>query len=260
MTLDAPILDALIFDVDGTLAETEEAHRRAFNEAFAAAELPWRWDAPLYARLLEVTGGKERIRHYIDGFSAAPNLDPAAIARLHADKTARYAALVATGQVALRPGVARLLAEAEAAGLRLAIATTTQPANVEALLRATLGPEAVARFAVIAAGDAVPAKKPAPDVYQLALERLRLPPGRCVAFEDTVNGLRSANGAGIPTVVTTSRYGGTEGFEGALAVVDGLGEPGAPCRVLRGPPLDGPAVTVARLQRWLPERGVPAGR
>ena len=245
-------LDALIFDVDGTLAETEEAHRRAFNEAFAAAHLPWCWDEPLYARLLDVTGGKERIRHFIDAHDAQPSLDPAAVARLHADKTARYAALVATGQVALRPGVARLLAEAEAAGLRLAIATTTQPANVDALLRATLGPEAPARFAVIAAGDDVPARKPAPDIYQLALERLRLPPGRCIAFEDTVDGLRSAVAAGIATVVTTSRYGGIKGFESALAVVDGLGQAGAPCRVLQGPSLDGPAVTLADLRRWLP--------
>ena len=245
-------LDALIFDVDGAMAETEEAHRRAFNEAFAAAHLPWYWDEPLYARLLDVTGGKERIRRFIDAHGARPDLDPAAVARLHTDKTARYAALVATGQVALRPGVARLLAEAEAAGLRLAIATTTQPADVYTLLRATLGPEAVARFAVIAAGDDVPAKKPAPGIYQLALERLRLPPRCCIAFEDTVNGLRSAAAAGIATVVTTSCHGGTEGFEGALAVVDGLGQAGAPCRVLRGPPLDGPAVTLADLRRWLP--------
>ena len=243
-------LDALIFDVDGTLAETEEVHRRAFNEAFAAAGLPWHWDEPLYARLLDVTGGKERIRHFIDG-GAQPDLDPAAIARLHADKTARYTALVATGQVPLRPGVARLLDEAEAAGLRLAVATTTTPANVDALLRATLGPEAPARFAVIAAGDMVPAKKPAPDIYRLALERLGLPPGRCIAVEDTVNGLRSAAGAGIPTVITTSLYGGTARFEGALAVVDGLGQPDAPCRVLRGLALGGPTVTVADLRRWL---------
>ena len=254
-------LDALIFDVDGTLAETKEAHRRAFNETFAAAGLPWQWDEPFYARLLDVTGGKERIRRFIEAHGARPDLDPAAVARLHADKTTRYAALVATGQVALRPGVARLLDEAEAAGLRLAIATTTQPANVDALLRATLGPEAVARFAVIAAGDEVPAKKPAPDIYRLALDRLRLPPGRCIAVEDTLNGLRSAAGAGIPTVVTTSRYGGTEGFEDALAVIDGLGQAGEPCRVLRGPPLDGPMVTVAGLRRWLPpERGAPARR
>ena len=103
----------------------------------------------------------------------------------------------------------------------------------------------------------MPAKKPAPDIYQLALERLRLPPGRCIAVEDTLNGLRSAAGAGIPTVITTSLYGGAAGFEGALAVVDGLGEPGAPCRVLQGPPLDAPVVTVAGLRRWLhPEHDI----
>lgn len=251
-------LAALIFDVDGTLAETEEVHRRAFNEAFAAAGLPWAWDAPLYAELLGVAGGKERMRHYIEASGAQPALDAAAIARLHRDKTARYAALVATGEVVLRPGVARLLDEAEAAGLRLAVATTTSPASVDALLRATLGPDSLARFAVIAAGDVVAAKKPAPDIYLMALEALHLAPGQCIAIEDTPNGLRSAAGAGIPTVVTTSRYGGTAGFEGALAVVDGLGGPGAPCRVLQGPAIDGLVVTLASLRRWAALPGRPS--
>lgn len=243
-------LDALIFDVDGTLAETEEVHRRAFNEAFDAALLPWRWDPPLYGQLLEIAGGKERMQHYISAFGAEPGIGPAAIARLHADKTDRYAALIAAGQVTLRPGVARLLDEAEAAGLRLAIATTTSPSNVVTLLRATLGPDAMARFAVVAAGDVVAAKKPAPDIYRLALDGLCLPPERCLAVEDTPNGLRSASAAGIPTLITTSLYGGTAGFAGALAVVDSLGELDAPCRVLQGPALDGPAVTLAELRRW----------
>ena len=213
-------LQALIFDVDGTLAETEELHRQAFNESFAASGLSWVWDQALYARLLEVTGGKERIAHYLRDYGTDVALDRAAIAALHADKTARYTALVAEGGLALRPGVARLIAEAEAAGIRLAIATTTSRPNVDALLRATLGRQP---FDVIAAGDEVTAKKPAPDVYELALGRLALPAAACVALEDTLNGLRSAQGAGLRCVMTKSLYGGAGPFPGALAVVDDLG-------------------------------------
>ncbi len=244
-------LAALVFDVDGTLAETEELHRRAFNEAFAAAGLEWHWDTALYARLLDVTGGKERIAHWVTAHGGQPALDAGAIQRLHADKTARYTALVADGAVALRPGVQRLLDEAWSAGLPVAIATTTSLPNVEALLGAALGPSALSRFAVIGAGDVVPAKKPAPDIYQWVLARLALPPERCIAFEDTVNGLRSATDAGIPTVVTTSLYGGEQGFDDALAVVDHLGDAGLPCRVLRGPALPQPMVDLDGLRGWL---------
>lgn len=251
MTLKAPVLKALVFDVDGTLAETEELHRQSFNEAFAAAGLPWRWDAKLYGRLLEVTGGKERIAHWIEGYRARPVLDAEGIARLHADKTARYTALLAQGALPLRPGVLRLMDEAGASGLRLAIATTTSMPNVVALLCGALGASALSRFAVIAAGDVVPAKKPAPDVYELVMDRLGLEPDECVAFEDTVNGLRSAGDAGIPTVITTSLYGGMRGFEGALAVVDHLGDPGQPCRVLHGPALAGPVVDLYGVKSWL---------
>ena len=242
-------LEALIWDVDGTLAETEEGHRAAFNAAFAGAGLDWHWDAPLYARLLDVTGGKERIRRYLDTTPGAAPLDDGAVQRLHAAKTAHYVSAVAAGAVALRPGVRRLLHEARAAGLRLAIATTTSPANVQALLLATLGPEGQGLFEVIGAGDMVPRKKPAPDIFRHVLDRLALPGERCLAFEDTINGLQAARGAGIPVVVTTSLYGGTAGFDAAAMVVDGLGEPDAPCRVLSGPPLPGPVVDVPALQQ-----------
>ena len=242
-------LEALIFDVDGTLAETEEWHRHAFNAAFEAAGLGWHWDQALYGELLEVTGGKERIRHA--AARRGETIDDDAIARLHADKTARYVASVEAGAIALRPGVARLLHEARAGGLRLAVATTTTPANVSALLRATLGAEADGLFECIGAGDMVAAKKPAPDIYRFVLDRMGLAPGRCIAIEDTPNGLQAALGAGIATVVTTSLYGGTEGFEDALMVVDGLGEADAPCRVLRGTALDGPALRVSDLRRAL---------
>jgi len=244
-------LEALIFDVDGTLAETEEWHRHSFNAAFAEAGLDWHWDQTIYGRLLEVTGGKERIRHYAAGRGEI--IDTTTTARLHAAKTARYVASIETGAVALRPGVPRLLQEAREAGLRLAIATTTTPENVTALLRTTLGPNGAGLFECIGAGDMVAAKKPAPDIYQFVLDRLRIAPERCLAFEDTPNGLRSALGAGIATVVTTSLYGGTAGFEDALMVVDGLGDADAPCRVLRGAPLDSTVLRVADLRRALGE-------
>jgi beta-phosphoglucomutase-like phosphatase (HAD superfamily) len=252
-------LEALIWDVDGTLAETEEGHRAAFNAAFAAAGLDWHWDAALYARLLEVTGGKERIRRYLDTTPGAGPLDDESVRRLHAAKTARYVAAVASGSVAMRPGVRRLLHEARTAGLRLAIATTTSPANVEALLLATLGPDGPGLFEVIGAGDMVPHKKPAPDIFRYVLDRLRLPGDRCLALEDTVNGLEAARGAGIPVVVTTSLYGGTGGFADALLVVDGLGDPDAPCRVLSGPPLPAPVIDVPALRQLLAATNHPPG-
>ena len=224
MSLKENGIKALIFDVDGTLAETEELHRQAFNESFKEAGLDWHWDRELYARLLEVTGGKERIAHYVDQYGALPALPSAAIAALHADKTARYAEAVASGGLALRPGVARLIIEAASAGVRLAIATTTSRQNVDALLLATLGSDP---FEVIAAGDEVPRKKPAPDIYRLALDRLDLPAAACLAIEDTSNGLRSALDAGLACVVTMSVYGGKGPFPGAAAVVASLdGEPG----------------------------------
>src|SRR5579872_2351308 len=176
-------LEAILFDVDGTLAETEEVHRAAFNQAFEAASLPWHWDQRLYSRLLRVTGGKERIRHYIDAHGC-PELgaEPsAAIARLHAAKTQCYGALVAGGALQLRPGFRALLDEARDAGLRLAIATTTSLPNVTALLQSALGMSGNAYFEVIAAGDSVALKKPAPDIYLSALAQLCLPAAACLA-------------------------------------------------------------------------------
>ncbi len=244
-------LKALIFDVDGTLAETEALHRQAFNDSFATAGLPWVWDEALYGRLLEITGGKERIGHYVRSAGRAA-LAADAIAALHADKTRRYARLIEQGGLALRPGVRRLLDEAQAAGVRLAIATTTSRPNVDALLQATLGGQP---FEVIAAGDEVAAKKPAPDVYRLALQRLGLPAADCLALEDTANGLRSALGAGLACIVTCSAYGGAGPFEGALAVVSCLGDPDQPASVLVSPARCGPVIGLAELEGWARQAG-----
>ena len=212
-------LRALIFDVDGTLAETEEWHREAFNAAFAARGLAWQWDQALYAHLLAVTGGKERIAYFQESPGIAPHLSPDEIAALHADKTARYAARVAAGGLELRPGVRRLLKDAHDAGLRLAIATTTSRANVDALLAACAP---LPDFDVIAAGDEVARKKPAPDIYMAALSRLDLPADACLAIEDTENGLRSAAGAGLRCVIICSAYGGSGPFPGAALVAPDL--------------------------------------
>lgn len=230
-------LAALIFDVDGTLADTErDGHRVAFNQAFESAGLDWHWSVEQYGALLAVTGGKERIRHFLESFHperlAEPDCD-ALIATLHRAKTEAYRALVTGGGLPLRPGVARLLAEARAAGLRLAIATTTTPDNVTVLLEHSKAPGASGAFEVIGAGDVVPAKKPAPDIYRWALERLGLPATACLAIEDSDNGLRAARGAGLATVITANDYTRGQDFSGAVAVLPDLA-----------------GTTLADLQRW----------
>jgi HAD superfamily hydrolase (TIGR01509 family) len=222
-------LEAIIFDVDGTLAETEEVHRAAFNAAFREAGLPWHWSQELYGRLLKVTGGKERIHHFIDSHGIEPLAEsPAdagsAILALHAAKTAHYAALVRDGAMALRPGFHSLIEDARRERVRLAIATTTSLPNVEALLRATIGEQAAGYFEVIAAGDSVANKKPAPDIYLSALAQLGAPASACVAVEDSHNGLRSALAAGITTLIVRNGYTRDEDFSGAALVVDCLAD------------------------------------
>lgn len=232
------MLRALLWDVDGTLAETEEqGHRIAFNEAFAAARLPWHWDPTVYRGLLAITGGKERLRAWwqqIDPAGAAAPGVTHRIALLHADKTRRYVARVAAGRIGLRPGVQRLLLQARAAGLRQAIATTTTADNVEALLAATLGgPDGLSPaglFDCIGAGDVVAHKKPAPDVYQWVLQRLGLQADECLAIEDSAPGVAAALAAGLPVLVTRSAYTAGDALPPVLADLDGLGEASAPAR------------------------------
>lgn len=224
-------IKALVFDVDGTLADTErDGHRVAFNRAFADAGLDWDWSVELYGKLLSVTGGKERIKFYLrqfnTAFEAPEDLDPF-VAGLHAAKTEHYKSLMAEGRVPLRPGVERLLREALAADLPLAIATTTTVDNVTALLENTLGAESINWFAEIGAGDIVPAKKPAPDIYNWVLQRLGLTGEQVIAFEDSGHGVTSAADAGIGRIlVTTNDYTEGQNFSRATLVIDQLGEPG----------------------------------
>jgi len=231
-------LHALLFDVDGTLADTErDGHRLAFNAAFREFGLDWEWDIPLYGKLLAITGGKERMKHYIEAyrpdFKRPADFDKL-VAELHKAKTRHYTELLAEGGLPMRPGVARLLKEARDAGLRLAIATTTTPDNVTALLEHSLAPATASWFELIAAGDIVPAKKPAPDIYLWALEKMQLKPENCLAFEDSENGLRSSMSAGLKTLVTVNDYTADHDFRGAAAVLTDLGEPDAPARGLSG--------------------------
>ena len=214
---------ALIFDVDGTLAETEEVHRRAFNDAFSQAGLHWYWDRTAYGRLLRIAGGKERIRAF-DQRRVVPLLSFSDIADLHRIKTVRYAELIATGNCPLRPGVDAWLASARSRGQRLAIATTTSHGNIEALLSVALGRDWADLFEAIVAGDDVPRKKPAPDVYVEVLARLALEPGDCVAIEDSGNGLMAASRAGIPVIISRSAYFSDDDWTGALLVVDDLSD------------------------------------
>jgi beta-phosphoglucomutase-like phosphatase (HAD superfamily) len=221
-------LKAFLFDVDGTLADTErDGHRVAFNQAFAEAGLDWHWDVELYGELLQVTGGKERIQFFIERYQPTfPKPDDLTrfIAQLHQRKTHFYLELLQTGAIPLRSGVQRLLQEAREAGLRLAIVTTTTPENVTSLLQATLGEDAPSWFECIAAGDMVSKKKPAPDIYQYALAQMHLKPEECLVFEDSENGLQSALGAGLRTIVTVNDYTKDQDFTGALLVVDELGD------------------------------------
>ena len=231
-------VQALLFDVDGTLADTErDGHRVAFNMAFAEAGLDWEWSVALYGELLSVTGGKERIRHYLDRYNTAfkrPGNFDQFVAGLHAAKTTHYTRLLANGEIPLRPGVERLLREAREQELRLAIATTTTPENVTALLTYTLGEASLDWFEIIGAGDVVPAKKPAPDIYHYVMEAMNLAPENCVAFEDSHNGILAARDARLPTVITVNDYTRSHDFSGAMIVLDQFGEPDAPFTVIQG--------------------------
>ncbi len=222
-------MKALIFDCDGVLVDTErDGHRVAFNRAFADFGLEVEWDVELYGELLKVAGGKERMRAYFDAAGWPDGADPQdLIPRLHERKTAIFTDLVATGRLPLRSGVARLVDEAAAAGIRLAVCTTSAPQSVSGVLD-LLGGARKARFELVLAGDVVEKKKPDPEIYLLAQERLGLPARDCMVIEDSRNGLLAALGAGMPCLITTSAYTKNEDFTGAAEVVAELGDPPGP--------------------------------
>ena len=222
-------IQAIIFDVDGTLADTEEGHRWSFNQAFAECGLNWTWDVALYDKLLKVTGGKERIWYFVENFLPGyekPVDCDSFVKHLHELKTRHYIAMLRSGQITLRPGIRQLITDARDGGIRLAIATTTTLENVTALLQQGLGEDGERWFEVIGCGDIVPHKKPAPDIYLWVLERLNLPAASCIALEDSENGLSSSLAAGIKTFITSNRYTLKQNFSGAAAVFDNLDDMG----------------------------------
>lgn len=219
-------LKCILWDVDGTLADTErDGHRVAFNMAFAEAGMERRWGVSTYGELLKVTGGKERMRFDIQR-GGMPDISDAEIATLHGRKTMMYQQLIAEGHIPLRPGVRRLLEAAYADGILLGVATTTTPAALDVLIKHSLGAEWFERFAVLAAGDIVPAKKPAPDIYNYAMEQLGVDPDQTLALEDSGNGWLAARAAGLKCVVAINDYTRAQDFTGADLVVSEFGEPG----------------------------------
>lgn len=244
-------LQAILWDVDGTLAETErDGHRTAFNRAFQTLNLPWRWDEARYGELLAVTGGRERLLADMATRSDAPatSSEREALAReLHALKNRYYAELVEAAQLPLRPGVAGLMREALERGLRMAITTTTSRSNVDALMKVHMGPDWKSSFAAVVCGEDVKAKKPDPEVYLIALAQLGLQPLETVAIEDSPGGVAAARAAEVPVIVARSAYFANATLEGAIAIGPGLHTREGWRPALRGS--EGP-VGIDDLQAW----------
>ncbi len=221
-------LKALIFDVDGTLADTElNGHRVAYNRAFKKLGVPWHWSEATYGEVLTVSGGKERMQYFVDNYQPEIPADTALDVLIHTiyeTKTQIFKDMLLSGLIPLRSGVERLFNEAREAGIRLAIATTTAPSNVQYILTSTLGEESLSWFDIIAAGDIVANKKPSPEIYQLVLDEMGWQADECVAFEDSENGCLSARGANLPTIITVTAYTRDEPFIGADLVLDQFGD------------------------------------
>ncbi len=250
------MLEALLWDVDGTLAETErDGHLVAMNAAFSELDIPWRWDDRRYGELLRVAGGFERLLFDMESQPSAPaSMDErrALAQRIHVLKNQRYKELVESGALPLRPGVRELFDECGASGIRMAVVTTTSSGNIAALLGAYLGPQWRDRFAAVVCAEDAPVKKPDPQAYRLVLERLQLRAEQTVAIEDSAMGLAAATAVGIPVVITRSRYFSDDPVPGALAVGPSLG-----MRTGWSPGLDGKPgrVGLADICQWHESRG-----
>lgn len=257
---------ALVFDVDGTIADTEEVHREAFNAAFEAHGLNWHWSRSAYAELLNVSGGIERMQRYLQSLSLPDEAKRALAGRLadiHRTKVDFYKARVDAGKVAPRSGVRRLIDEARHAGLRLAVATTGTAAGVEALIGSCLGREAMQSFDIVAGADVVSSKKPAPEIYRLVLQRLDVSPAACVAFEDSARGVGAAHAAGLFVVATPTFWTLDQDFSRADLLLPTLGDPDQPIppAIAARRTYGMPYVTLALLERLQTARaksGTPA--
>ena len=245
-------LKAIIFDMDGTLAATEETHRQAFNEAFKEFHTPFQWSVSEYIQLLSISGGKERIFKFLklQTFNVPENekLRDYTL-RIHQRKSEIYRKKLIAGHIGLRNGVERLIKEARQKDISMAIATCTSKANVEVVLKSVLGEDALSYFETLVSSDLVADKKPSPAVYQYALANLGLKPENCVVLEDTSNGNRAALTAGIKTVITTHPLTADEDFTGASLVIDQLGEPEDNFTVSSGDALDAKYVDVDLLEK-----------
>jgi HAD superfamily hydrolase (TIGR01509 family) len=244
-------LAGLLFDVDGTIAESEEIHRKAFNESFNEFGLKWHWDRAIYKELLNIEGGRERIQYYIERTDPdqlnRPDLS-SFISSIHDAKSQVYSALMIKEGVPIRPGALRLIKEAKDEGLKLAIVTASTEESLRALFQYLPEKNLLNYFDVIADGDKVPIKKPAPDIYTWTLQELGLSAGSCFALEDSPTGLQSSLSAGIPTIVTVSSFMKGEDLSGATLVLSDLGEPTIPFKVLEGDVLDHSFVSVSMLR------------
>jgi HAD superfamily hydrolase (TIGR01509 family) len=243
-------LAALLFDVDGTLVDTEELHRQAYNQTFLEFGFDWEWGVNLYAELLAVSGGMERVARYIDLI----DLPPAEKTRLrriipniHREKTRLYGELIDSKAVRLRPGVGRLIEEARRSGLRIGFAASSASATVQPLIAAAFNQDSSKVADAIVCADQVARKKPAPDLYENLLTMLRVPAGASVAFEDSANGVASAKGAGLFTVVTPTRWTAAQKFDDADLVLPSLGDPAVPLEGSATAEIAAPYLELAKL-------------
>ena len=252
----------LIFDCDGVLADTERyGHLPSFNQTFEEFGLPFRWSEEEYGRKLTIGGGKERMSSMLTpeviraaGLPEDPEGQAAEVAKWHKRKTALYTELVAAGSLPPRPGIRRVISEAQDAGWTLAVASTSAEPAVRAILEYAVGKERADRFDLLLAGDVVPRKKPDPAIYLLALERLGVPPADVLVVEDSRNGLLAAVGAGLRCLMTVNGYTEEEDNSEATLVVSSLGDPdGERTRVIANRSSATPAdhITLADLEAVL---------
>src|SRR5262245_30571517 len=245
------ILQAMLFDVDGTLIDTEELHRQAFNLTFLELRLGWEWDVKLYAQLLSVSGGVDRIARYIDLIDLPAGEKTRlrrVIPQIHRMKTKAYGRLIGSNSAKLRPGVARLIDEGLRKGHRIGLAASSASENVQTIVSTALGFEAFSAIEAIVCADEVSRKKPAPDIYELLLTQLRAPAVSSVAFEDSANGVAAAKTAGLYTVATPTRWTKSQSFDEADLVLPSLGDPNEPLEPAAAERMGGNYLGIAELE------------